>query len=218
LNPRRSPRSPDPTRRLPAVRGLAVLVILLSLACQTRYRSAVSWPGDSVPLPTTIASAGIRQSASGTRDEAASALLVEKSGYPDVGPALSEEEVSKLLSDPARLAHAAGWRNELEKRIGYRHLVVGDLAQSRVEASKEWLALVLLGIPAVFVAFSIPIAHDRRSDVPHASLALRVIDLATGRIQSEFFAMMPARSARDGLSDHHVETALRAMGLVEAKR
>ena len=137
------------------------LSLLLCLGCATWYRSAVPWSDDS-PSAFVISSAGVRDASTGERSVRASERLARESGFPDVGAKLAPEDWGMLMANPARLAYASAWRHDLAVRIGYRHVLVGDVVESPVDESKEWVP----GMGA-------PFAYARRSGERRPALALR---------------------------------------------
>lgn len=160
-----------------------------------------------------MATAGIRHATSGELEPSASLRLAEASGLVDVGSALTIDDRARLLSEPIHLTFAADWCRALAERIGHRHVLIGELTESRIETSNEWLAILWVAPPV-----AVPFPFSRRADVPHPSFVLRVVDLETGRVASEFFAMMSAKAVRRGLSEAQLEAALRAMGLAKEPR
>ncbi len=202
---------PSKTRHRALFLPLVLALAVGALGCTVRHRSALPWP-DASTLPTArMATAGIRDAESGELDPSASLRLAEASGLVDVGRALSREDRARLLSEPIRLASAADWRRALGERIGHRHVLIGERTESRIDRWNEWLAFIWAAPP-------IAVPFWRRSDVPHPAFALRVVDLETGRIEAEFFAMMSAKAVQRGLSAAQLEAALRAMGLAKEPR
>lgn len=212
------PRSPTRLDRRADRRPVLLLVLVFALGtfgCTVRHRSALAWP-DSAPVPTDgLVSAGIVQATRGELEPAVSRRLADASGLVDIGGALTHDDRRRLLAEPARLAFARASLRALSERIGHRHVLIGELAEIHIETSNEWLVMVFLD-PGV--AFSIPFPFSRREGVPHPSFELRVVDLETGRVDAEFFAMMPPKAVRRGISSAQLEAALRAMGLAKETR
>ena len=198
-------------RRLPG-RGrgrlwiLGLLLVVVSLACETRHRSAVLVPVGFDSTSADLASAGILRRADSRIDEGASHLLARASRVPDVTAALTPADRGQLLVEPFRMAYAAQWRRDLLQRTGHRRLLVGEITESRIETRVDWL-------PIFLVWATPPFQFARRTDVPHPAFALRIVNLETGRIEAEFFAMLPGSAARDGFSEAQLEVALAEMGL-----
>lgn len=190
---------------------LGLLVVLALLACETRHRSAVLFPVAYDAGSGGMASAGILRGAERELDGATSRLLAEASRTPDVSADLSTADRERLLSEPFRLAYASAWRRDLQQRIGHRRILVGELGESRIETRIEWLPIFLVWVTPPF-----EFAH--RSDVAHPAFELRLVDLDTGRIDAEFFAMMPGKAVRKGISEPQLEAALFAMGLRGERR
>lgn len=192
--------------------GLLVLLVSITvLACETRHRSAVLVPVGFHAASSDVVSAGILRRTDGQLDEVASRHLVDASRAPDVSSALSPADRDRLLAEPFRLAYAAAWRSEFQRRIGHRYVLVGELAESRIETRIEWLPIFLIWITP-------PFELARRADVPHPVFELRLVDLEAGRIEAEFFAMMPGKAGREGLSAVQLEAALVSMGLRGERR
>lgn len=204
LSGRSCPRRPRNGRA--RLRIIGLLLVLVSLACETRHRSAVLVPVGFDADSSDLASAGILRRTDFEIDEAASRILAATSRAPDISTALTPADRDRLLGDTFRMAYAAEWRRDLRQRTGHRRLLVGEFAESRIETRVDWL-------PIFLVWATPPFELARRTDVPHPAFALRVVDLETGRIDAEFFAMLSGRAARDGLSEAQLEVALAAMGL-----
>lgn len=204
LSGRSRPRRPGSGRGRLWILGL--LLVLVSLACETRHRSAVLVPVGFDASSDALASAGILRRADSGIDEGASRLLADASRAPDVSAALTPADRDRLLVEPFRMVYATEWRRDLQQRTGHRRLLVGEFVESRIETRVDWL-------PIFLVWATPPFELARRTDVPHPAFALRVVDLETGRIDAEFFAMLSGRAARDGLSEAQLEVALAAMGL-----
>jgi hypothetical protein len=185
---------------------LGLLLAFASIACETRHRSAVPFPDDLLAASSEMASAGIRRSSEADLDEVATRLLTATSGSADRSNDLTREDRDRLLAEPFRLAYATAWRHELRRRIGHRRILIGELGESRIETRVEWLPIFLVWV-------TIPFELARRSDVPHPVFELRLVDLEEGRIDAEFFAMLPRKAAQEGLSAPQLESALAAMGL-----
>lgn len=198
------PRLPGIGRARHLILGL--FVVLASLACETRHRSAVLVPVGFDASSGELASAGILRRADSGIDEEASRLLADASRAPDVAAALTPADRDRLLVEPFRMAYAAEWRLDLQQRTGHRRLLVGEFTESRIETRIDWVPIFLVWVTP-------PFEIARRTDVPHPAFALRVVDLETGRIDAEFFAMLSGKAARDGLSEAQLEVALAAMGL-----
>ncbi len=186
--------------------ALVVLASLASLACETRHRSSVLVPVAYDAGSDGMASAGILRGENLEIDGTTSRLLAEASRTPDVSADLSTADRERLLSEPFRLAYASAWRRDLQQRIGHRRILVGELGESRISTRIEWLPIFLVWVTP-------PFAFAHRSDVAHPAFELRLVDLDTGRIDAEFFAMMPKKPDRKGISGPQLEAALFAMGL-----
>ncbi len=194
--------------------GLAGLVLLIALgvsACTSaRHRSALAWPED-VPRPNpSMGSAGVWQAPSGELAAPVSLRLAQASGLADLTGRLTAGDSAQLLAEPSRLVFARDGLRALQERVGQRYVLIGELGTSRIGTSQEWVAILWF---TPFVAVPFPFA--RREGVDQPAFALRVVDLETGRIEAEFFAMLSRKTARRGLSQDQLEAALRAMGLAE---
>lgn len=185
---------------------LGLLLTFSSIACETRHRSAVPFPDEPIAASSDLASAGIRRSSEAGLDEVSTRLLAETSGSADVSNDLTLEDRDRLLAEPFRLTYATAWCRELRRRIGHRRILIGELGESRIETRVEW-------IPVFVVWMTSPFELARHSDVPHPVFELRLVDLEKGRIDAEFFEMLPRKAAQGGLSASQLESALAAMGL-----
>lgn len=197
---------------------LAVALIVLgttALACRGHYREVARSPSPAIGIGEPIALVGVRTEATAQLDPEASARLATASGLELRDVDIAPEQLATLLGDPALLLVASAARKELRTQLGHRYALIGDVLACPVEERSRWG--VIVPVPpwnmATFLVGlgSFPITYARRTEVPHAAVLLRVVDLDSGRVQSEFFAVSNSQPGKAGLSENIMEAGLQAV-------
>lgn len=187
------------------------------VGCRAHYREFVALPRSMLIEAREVAVAGVRHASSGAIDATASELLAAKSGFEPRASDFGPEDFVLLLSDPATLVIAGKERQVLRERIGRRRVLVGDVTECPVDEVEQWVIEVPLPIPtgiSLAIAFlGIPITYAKMPDRPHTAVVLRLVDLETGTIDAEYFAVANLAAGKATLTENAVDTALRVTHL-----
>lgn len=197
--------------------ALVLIVVQTSaLGCRLHYREVATSPSRVSGPPDQIALLGVRAEATGLLDPAASARLAGASGIAFADADVAPELLDVLLGDPALLLVARSSLGELRALLDRRYALIGDVMACPVEERSRWEVMVppiWTPIGLIFFLRTFPISYARRREVPHAAVVLRLVDLDSGRVESEFLAVSNFPPGEVGLSENIAKDGLQALGL-----
>jgi hypothetical protein len=197
--------------------GVTALVLLAS-GC-AHYGSSLRVSRAVVSsVPGEAALGGVELACAGAEAPLVTQWLAAASGLPDLAHELAAVDRALLLEDPLRLWRERERRLALRDRVGRRYLLVGACRESRLADVGRWDALVVIPTSAVTAAFPVSVAAWQRPEVSRATLALRLVDLESGRIEGEVLEVLRATPAEAGFTKRYVDHAVASLGLRRSGR